>query len=53
MMKKVLSLLLLITMLVSIGSFAVMAADGSFPDVSGEHTNLEAIKHYAEAGVIN
>ena len=52
MMKKVLSLLLAILMLVSTGAFAVMAA-GEFPDVSDEHANSDAIKHYAQAGVIN
>ena len=52
MIKRILALLLSITMLVSAGAFAVMAA-GEFPDVSGDHANSEAIKHYVEAGVIN
>ena len=53
MMKRILSLLLAILMIVSVGAFAAETSDGAFPDVSGEHTNSEAIKHYAQAGVIN
>ncbi len=53
MIKRILALILSIAMLVSVGAFAAEVSDGSFPDVSEEHTNSEAIKHYAEAGVIN
>ncbi|MBR2472009.1 MAG: S-layer homology domain-containing protein, partial [Clostridia bacterium] len=54
MMKKVLSLLLAILMLVSMCAFAdAVVEEGAFPDVAGDHANAEAIKHYADAGVIN
>ncbi len=51
MMKKVLSLLLSIMMLVSVCAFA--EGTGIFPDVEAEHKNSLAISFLSDKGIIN
>ncbi len=55
-MKKVLSLLLALTMLFSVCVYAEDAqtiSGTAFPDVAEDHANIEAIETLAEMGIIN